>query len=102
MPGVEARQRLQARIGNADHFEHFTHPGSAHIGEARNRGIDRHRLILCRIGLERARARLDAEPVQEFTLRERTMRAGAHALGRVRQRLKVDMRGEIDHARRFS
>ncbi len=50
--------------------------------------------------LERGRALLDAEPAQELALRQRPVHARAHAFGRLRQRLEVHMRGEIDQARR--
>ena len=52
------------------------------------------------VGLERGRARLDAKPLKKFALRERAVRTHTHAFGRVPERFKVDVRGQIDDPRR--
>ena len=52
--------------------------------------------------LERGRARLDAEAAQELRLHERPVTSRAHGLDGVRQRLEIDMGGEVDGAGRVS
>ena len=41
------------------------------------------------------RARLDAEPLEEIALRHRAVHARAEIFGRARQRLEIDMGGDV-------
>ena len=50
---------------------------------------------------QRDRAGLDAEPFEEVALRHRPVDAGADVFGGARERLEVDMGGDVGLARRL-
>ena len=96
----EAGQALELRVGDRNGFEQTAHSGAILAGQAHQRGVDRAGIIGRSRCLERCRALLDPEPALELALRQRPVHPRAHAFSRLRQRLKIHVRGEVDQARR--
>src|SRR5262245_1804786 len=95
----ESWQRAELRIREADRLEQAAHAGALHAGEAGVRGIDVARLVGGRLA-QGGGAGLDAEVAKQHGLVDGPMHLSPHAFGGERQRLKVDVSGKVDRARR--
>src|SRR5262245_12683548 len=90
---VKSRQRTQARIGERDCFEQFAHAVRSAVDQPNERLVHLLALRTDRARPQHARPLLDAEPPQEFALRERAEHGCALAGGGAAERAEVDMGG---------
>ena len=96
----EARHRAQVRMADGDRLEQLAHAGAGFAQQPLAGLVDLVGLLGRRIGLQRRGALVDAEVAQQPRLIDRSVNARAHAFGGQRDRLEVDMGGEIDLAGR--
>src|SRR5579859_2070163 len=95
----KACERFDRRMRNAEHLEQRAHAAAPGADQAAQRGGDVGGDLGRGLADQRCGAGLDAEPLQELTLLDRTVHAGVDVLGAARQRFEVDMSGEIGLAR---
>ena len=81
-------------------LEQFAHAAGAVRDQPRKRDLDVGGLVARRTRLQRRGALVDAEPQEQIALPDRSVDARAHAFGALRQRLEIDMGGQIGLARR--
>src|SRR5579862_5052796 len=92
----ESGKRTKIRVGDSERLEQLSHAAQPTRDQARKCKIDLERGLTRRGRLERSRPLVDAEIEQEIALRDGAMARGADAFRRLRQRLEIDVRRQVD------
>ena len=90
---AEARDRVRL-VGDRKHREHRSHAAAASIGQALA-AVRYRRKLPPWFSISVSGPRLDAEPLEEVALRHRAMNRAADVFRCARQRLEIDMGGDV-------
>ena len=87
-------------MGECHGLEQCAHLGCAGPGEPRQRRVDARGGVGRSLLFQFGGPRVDAEPVQQLSLRDRPEGGGAGRCGGADERCEIDVRGEVQLARR--
>ena len=98
---ADARDRGEIGLGDRQHLEHRAHAAAAAVGQPLQRAGNIGGNLRRGFCHQRDGPGLDAEPLEELALRHRAVDARADIFRRARQRLEIDMGGDVGLARIF-